>query len=57
MEDRKVDELLLKMDAFIEKIKQSKEASKQFLQNAGIVDEKGTLEDRYKDLCIPQELA
>ncbi|MFH6946662.1 hypothetical protein [Flavobacterium sp. FlaQc-50] len=55
MEDRKVDELLLKMDAFIEKIKQSKEDSKQFLQNAGIVDEKGTLEDRYKDLCILQE--
>lgn len=57
MEDRKVDELLLKMDAFIEKIKQSKEESKQFLQNAGIVDKEGILEERYKDICILQEPA
>ncbi|MDR6564408.1 MULTISPECIES: hypothetical protein [unclassified Arcicella] len=56
MEDRKVDELLLKMDAFIENIKKSKESSKQFLQDAGIVDKEGDLEDRYKDICIPQEL-
>jgi len=55
MEDRKVDELLLKMDAFIENIRQSKESSKEFLQKAGIVDQDGALEDRYKDICIPQE--
>jgi hypothetical protein len=56
MEDRKVDELLIKMDAFIEKIKLNKETSKQFLQDAGIVNEEGILESRYKDICIRQEL-
>lgn len=35
----------------------SKQKSKEFLVNAGILTEKGNLRKKYKDLCILQEQA
>lgn len=56
MEERKVDELIQKFDAYMLTIDNNEKASREFLQNAGILDENGKLEKPYQDfdLCTHQ---
>ena len=48
MEERKVDELIVKFDAYMLTI-DSEQASREFLQKAGILDANGELEKPYQD--------
>ncbi len=55
MEDKKVDELVAKLEKYKIELSKSPEKSKQFLIDAGILTQKGKLSKNYKHLCIPQE--
>ncbi len=57
MEDYRVDELIEKFERFMQTLDNNPEASKQFLQRAGILDNDGEFEEPYKNLCTPQEPA
>lgn len=55
MEEHKVDELIEKFDRYMSTINNNESESKKFLQDVGILDEDGNLEEPYKDLCTHQE--
>lgn len=55
MEDKKVDELVAKLEKYKEELAKSAEKSKQFLVDVGIITPNGNLTKNYKHLCIPQE--
>lgn len=56
MEERKVDELIEKFDAYMLTIDNNEQASREFLQKAGILNANGELEKPYQDLCTHQGL-
>lgn len=55
MEDYRVDELIKKFEEYMLSIDNNEKASKEFLQEAGIIDGDGNLEEPYKNLCTHQE--
>lgn len=57
MEDRKIKQLLEELETYRNELAHDADASKKFLIDAGIIKKNGELEENYKNLCIPQELA
>ncbi len=53
MSDQKVDDLVKGMQKLKEKLSKDPVAAKAFLQQAGILTEKGNYTRAYKNLCIP----
>jgi hypothetical protein len=48
MEDKKVDELVAKLEKYKEELAKSAEKSKKFLVDVGIITAKGNLAKNYK---------
>ena len=55
MSDKEVQEFQEILKAYKKKVTRSKEASREFLVELGVLTEKGNLRKQYKNLCIPQE--
>ena len=55
MEDKKVDELVAKLEKYKVELTKSAERSKKFLVDVGVITPNGNLAKNYKHLCIPQE--
>ncbi len=55
MEDRKVDELVAKLEKYRIELTKSQKKSKKFLVDVGVITPNGKLAKNYKHLCIPQE--
>ena len=56
MSDKERKEFSEAIKKYTSKLSKSKEASKQFLVETGIITEKGNLREPYKQLCTPQEV-
>ncbi|MFI5163391.1 MAG: hypothetical protein ACHQHN_19080 [Sphingobacteriales bacterium] len=55
MTDIKVNSLIQKLEKYKVRVSKSKQKSKEFLVEAGVVTPKGNLKNNFKHLCIPQE--
>tara|TARA_R110000868_G_scaffold177159_1_gene415454 strand:+ start:293 stop:466 length:174 start_codon:yes stop_codon:yes gene_type:complete len=57
MHDHERKILLQELRAYKKEVTSSKESSRKFLKDVGIITEKGNLTKNYRNLCIPKELA
>lgn len=51
MTDKEIKEMVKGLKAYKKKVTASKEASRKFLVELGIVDKKGNIQEPYKPLC------
>ena len=55
MSDKEISDFQKVLKAYKGKVTRSKESSRKFLFELGVITEKGKLKKNYKHLCIPEE--
>lgn len=55
MNDKKIDQLVAKLEKYKLELSKDENKSKAFLINAGILTKKGMVNKNYKHLCIRPE--